>query len=144
MDTVIVYIDDAAHARQQIAAAQPVGPAGAPRAPVHWVLVACAPRMAQRVSKWVSHSAREHWRAKWAGKLFGELTPWLRLRGDRSTEVVATGPLPELQSQLQAVHRTPHVVDLRRPKATQVEATPLRAAPGGLASLLGLVLVFSD
>ncbi|HZY15797.1 MAG TPA: hypothetical protein VFE74_04165, partial [Ramlibacter sp.] len=64
MDKVIVYLDDPAYAHQQL-------PAGG--TPTHWVLVACAPRMTHRVSKWVSHSARENWRVKWADKLFGQV-----------------------------------------------------------------------
>src|SRR6476659_669829 len=51
MQKVIVYLDDPAYARQQMP--------GAAAGPTHWVLVACAPRMTHRISKWVSHSARE-------------------------------------------------------------------------------------
>jgi hypothetical protein len=54
-------------------------PAGGP---THWVLVACAPRMTHRISKWVSHSSRENWRAKWADKLFDQVVPPLQARGD--------------------------------------------------------------
>ncbi|RYY92589.1 MAG: hypothetical protein EOO24_28695, partial [Comamonadaceae bacterium] len=95
MHKVIVYVDDPGYAAQQM-------PAGA--APTHWVLVACAPRMTHRISKWVSHSARENWRAKWADKLFGQVVPPLRERGDAVTPVLAKGPLPELTRELMAEH----------------------------------------
>jgi hypothetical protein len=82
----------------------------------HWVLVACAPRMTHRISKWVSHSARENWRAKWADKLFAQIVPGLQASGDSVTVVLAKGPLPELTEQLKAEHGTSRVLDARRPK----------------------------
>jgi hypothetical protein len=108
MDKVIVYLDDASHAREQFRAG-----AG----PTHWLLVACAPRMTHRVSKWVSHSARENWRAKWADKLFGQVVPPLRARGDTVTPILARGPLPELTRSLLAEHGNARVIDARRPKS---------------------------
>jgi hypothetical protein len=123
MDKVIVYLDDPAYAREHMAAAA---------APTHWVLVACAPRMTHRISKWVSHSARENWRAKWAGKLFDQMVPALRARGDAVTPVLARGPLPELTRTLMAEHGTARVLDVRRPKAADDRGA------GGSATLLGL------
>jgi hypothetical protein len=111
MNKVMVYLDDAAYARQHLPAAQ--------GAATHWVLVACAPRMTHRISKWVSHSARENWRAKWADKLFGEVVPPLEGRGDAVTPVLAKGPLPELTRALLAEHGPMQVVDARRPKAQE-------------------------
>ncbi len=155
METVIVYIDDAAYARQQLT---PMLDAGRPD--VHWVLVACAPRMTHRISKWVSHSARENWRAKWSGKLFDEVSPWLRQRGDRTTEVLAMGPLADLQNQLAAEFGRHHLVDARRPKVDrEVQAAPAEAAnapvaakkkqppwslPGAVAGLFGLSLLLAE
>jgi len=131
MHKVIVYVDDPTYASQQMPAA------GA--TPTHWVLVACAPRMTHRISKWVSHSARENWRAKWADKLFGQVVPPLRERGDAVTPVLARGPLPELTRTLMAEHGTAQVLDVRRPKAPE---GPDRGWTGGtmmgLASLLVL------
>lgn len=108
MEKVIVYLDDAAYAHQQLPPAD--GQA------MHWVLVACAPRMTHRISKWVSHSARESWRAKWAGRLFEQVVPALRARGDAVTPILARGPLPELTRVLMAEHGTDRVLDVRRPK----------------------------
>ncbi|MBE7367402.1 hypothetical protein [Ramlibacter pallidus] len=133
MDKVIVYLDDPAYASQRM---PPVG-----GAPTHWVLVACAPRMTHRISKWVSHSARENWRAKWADRLFGEVVPPLRARGDDVTPVLARGPLPELTRSLMAEHGTARVIDVRRPK-THDGTDGRRAAPGlfGVGALLLLAL----
>ena len=70
MEKIIVYLDDAAYAQQQLAPMSSRRQPTARRQATHWVLVACAPRMTRRISKWVSHSARENWRAQWAEKLF--------------------------------------------------------------------------
>jgi len=126
MDKVIVYLDDPAYARQRMP-----GPDGRP---THWVLVACAPRMTHRVSKWVSHSARENWRAKWADRLFEQVVPPLQARGDTVTPILARSPLPELTRHLMAEHGTEQVLDARRPK---------QEPPGGRAdwtpgTLMGL------
>lgn len=132
MDKVIVYLDDPAYARQRM-------PARVVDGPTHWVLVACAPRMTHRISKWVSHSARENWRAKWADRLFEQVVPPLRARGDDVTPVLARGPLPELTRVLMAEHGTERVIDARRPKTH--DGTPPRAAPGAIMGFaFGLLL----
>ncbi|XAH23279.1 hypothetical protein AAFF27_25430 [Xylophilus sp. GW821-FHT01B05] len=116
MDKIIVYVDDAAYAQQQLAPLR--GSAAHPQA-AHWVVVACAPRMTHRISKWVSHSARENWRAKWADKLFGQTLPWLASRGDTVVPVLAKGPLPELTERLLSENPGARVLDARRPKFGQ-------------------------
>ena len=118
MEKIIVYLDDAAYAQQQLAPmmAADIRPA---KAPTHWVLVACAPRMTQRISKWVSHSARENWRGKWAEKLFAQVVPHLQECGDSVTTLLARGPLPELTKKLTTEHATSRVLDARRPKFGQ-------------------------
>jgi hypothetical protein len=125
VDTVIVYLDDADYARSRLAA----GPAR-----THWVLVACAPRLTRRISKWVSHSARENWRGKWADRLFEQLLPHLRGGGHEVTTVLARTPLPELTRELQAQHAGARVLDLRRPRSGPTDAA---------GTLLGLGLVFA-
>ena len=134
MQKVIVYLDDPAYARQQMPAAG---------GPTHWVLVACAPRMTHRISKWVSHSARENWRAKWADKLFGAVIPGLQERGDAVTPVLAKGPLPELTRALMAEHGTEQVLDARRPKAPD-SPSPGKWAPGALMGLGALLVLGLD
>jgi hypothetical protein len=147
MDKIIVYVDDATYAEQQLAPMTSGQPAG-----THWVLVACAPRMTHRISKWVSHSARENWRAKWAEKLFGQISPMLRGRGDQVTEVLAKGPLTDLTKKLQTELGIARVLDARRPKFghDMEPVTPDQPAskdarwtvPGAVASL-GAVLVLA-
>ena len=143
MDKVIVYVDDADYARQKLESMA----ARSAAANTHWVLVACAPRMTHRISKWVSHSARENWRAKWADKLFAQLQPWLGGAGGRVSTVLAE----------HGAH-TP-VLDARRPKLEPQEAPQPPAAnaapivtrkparrwsvPGSLTSL-GLLFLFAD
>jgi hypothetical protein len=134
MHKVIVYLDDPAYARQQMPAAG---------GPTHWVLVACAPRMTHRISKWVSHSARENWRAKWADKLFGAVIPGLQERGDAVTPVLAKGPLPELTRALMAEHGTEQVLDVRRPKAPDSPSAG-NWVPGALMSVGALLVLGLD
>jgi hypothetical protein len=133
MNKVIVYVDDPAYARAQL-------PASAE--PTHWLLVACAPRMTHRISKWVSHSARENWRAKWADKLFEQMVPLLQSRGDTVTPILAKGPLPELTRVLQAEHGAARVLDVRRPKSPGGDT--LRWAPGALLGFGALLLCSFD
>ncbi len=117
--TFIVYLDDADSVLRQM---PPRRQSGA--TPLHWVLVACAPRMTRRIGKWVSHSAREQWRQRWSDKLFAQVVPALRAGGDQVTPVLAKGPLPALTRQLRARHGDARVLDLRRPKFGQ-ELAPL-------------------
>jgi hypothetical protein len=133
MDKVIVYLDDPAYARQRLP--------GTGGAPTHWLLVACAPRMTHRISKWVSHSSRENWRAKWAGRLFEQVVPGLQERGDVVTPILARGPLPELTRSLMAEHGTSRVLDVRRPK--QDPANGGGWSPGALMGLMGTALLLA-
>lgn len=121
MDRIIVYVDDAQHAQQQLVPMRRAGAGSATGAAgtTHWVLVACAPRMTQRIGKWVSHSAREKWRRQWAAKLFAQVEPVLRTGGDRVTTLVARGPLPEFTRALLAEHGACPVLDARRPRFAQ-------------------------
>lgn len=119
MTKIILYVDDAAHACEQLPGITARTTQGAPH---HWVVVACAPRMASRMSKWVSHSARENWRAKWFAKLQAQLLPALRQGGSQVTPVLATGPLTELTAALKREHAATQVVDARRPRiGTELE-----------------------
>lgn len=136
METIIVYVDDAAHAQQCLKAA------GAfPKAvQTHWVVVACAPRITHRVSKFASNRSRESWRNKWADRLFDEMVPMLRLQGIVVTTVLARCPLSELLVSLQAEHGAQcPVLDLRRPKivAEQAEASHAPSTGSSLRKLAG-------
>ena len=153
MEKIIVYLDDAAYAQQQLApmsSRQAVG--GNAEAATHWVLVACAPRMTRRVGKWLSHTARENWRTQWAEKLFSVIKPALATGPDQVTTLLAKGPLPDLTRKLLTEHGACRVLDARRPKFGQ-ELQPVTAdqqtgkegrweVPGAVVSM-GAVLVLA-
>lgn len=122
MNPIIVYVDDATYAQPMLEAL-----AGSSQAASsHWLLVACAPRMTHRVSKWVSHRARENWRGKWADKLFTALMPVMTASGAKVTPVLAKGPLTELVAELQQEHGSAQIIDARRPKQEVVQAAPVK------------------
>ena len=127
METIIVYLDDATYAQPLLQSMS-----ASPRAAsTHWVVVACAPRITHRVSKWVSNRSRENWRAKWADKLFAEVLPMLEPGAAKVSSHLARGPLAELVEELRAeLGTSPQIVDLRRPKvAEQQSSAPLIATP---------------
>ncbi|RZI95021.1 MAG: hypothetical protein EOP78_07585 [Variovorax sp.] len=158
MEKIILYVDDAGYAREHLArlapAATEAGAALAPAAtPRHWVLVACAPRMTHRISKWVSHSARENWRGKWLAKVEEQLLPILKAGGNEVTTVLAKGPLTELTQQLRLAHGAASVVDARRPKIG-VDLEPVApdmkpastgwAVPGAVVSMGALLILANE
>ncbi|SEB12041.1 hypothetical protein [Variovorax sp. YR216] len=132
MEKVILYVDDPAYAREFLARM------AASEADVevrHWVLVACAPRMTHRISKWVSHSARENWRGKWFAKVQEQLLPLLQSRGSLVTPVLAKGPLTDLTKRLKLEHGVAQVIDGRRPKVgVDLEPVAPDVAPPGQSS----------
>ena len=117
MDKMIVYLDDVAYARHQLAPL--VGNGCDHPETTHWILVACPPHMTRHIGKWVNHKARLNWRVKWAEKLFAGIVPELEARGDIVSPVVAQGPLPEMSRALQSAHGAARVLDARRPKFGQ-------------------------
>ncbi|MDO9112739.1 MAG: hypothetical protein Q7U63_02980 [Polaromonas sp.] len=123
MDTTIVYVDEAAHALGMLA---PLLQSGQARTPTRWIVVGCAPRITHRVSKWVTHSARESWRGKWAEKVFEQIVPLLQACGEPVITQLARGSLEEFTAALQAQHGEGRIVDARRPKP----GADLQAAPG--------------
>lgn len=145
MEKVILYVDDPAYAREFLARMAAAETDAGVR---HWVLVACAPRMTHRISKWVSHRARENWRLKWSDKLFASIVPPLVGRGDQATPVLATGPLTELTQQLMQEHGDMRVIDARRPKldGSSAPAAGMRSGPWpitGMIAGMGLVLALA-
>jgi hypothetical protein len=147
METIAVFVNDAAYARRILLPMEPAGEA------THWVLVACAPRLTHRIGRWVSHGQREQWRARWAERLFAELQPSLAARqGDRVQTRVAKTPLQQVVEQLHREHGPAlRLLDARRPKLAQPteplagdEATETSrwtvpiAVSGGLAMVLAL------
>ena len=147
MDKIIVYVDDADHAQQLLAPLV----ANEPAHQRHWVLVACAPRMTHRVSKWVSHSPRESWRNKWADKLVEQVGAGAGLQPSQVTTVLAKIPLAELTGQLQsqtqqACRHPARVLDARKPRmgteaqigvnSSAERPSPPSSWPGVLGSVL--------
>ena len=143
MDNIIVYIDDAAYALHML---QPMLPNAGPdddaaRAPAlgslgsgassaagtHWILVGCAPRVTRRVSKWVTHSARDSWRRKWADKVFSAIVPALQWRPGTVTTLLADTSLSDQTEALIRQHGNAKVLDARRPKLGQ-DLQPVSAA----------------
>jgi hypothetical protein len=137
LETIIVFVDDTAHARDQLRSQSPNGEPAQPGADgaVHWVLVACAPRMTHRISKWVSHSARENWRAKWFAKTQEQILPLLSQGGNQVTALLAKGPLAEMTRELKRRHGAAcTVIDARRPKVgSELEPLTPTAAPAPAA-----------
>ena len=141
MDNIIVYIDDAAYALHMLQPMLPnAGPDDAAYAPVlsspgsaasstgtHWILVGCAPRVTRRVSKWVTHSARDSWRRKWADKVFSAIVPALQWRPGTVTTLLADTSLSDQTAALIRQHGTAKVLDARRPKLGQ-DLQPVSAA----------------
>ncbi|RYZ11508.1 MAG: hypothetical protein EOO24_06145 [Comamonadaceae bacterium] len=128
MEKIIVYVDDAAHARDFVEK-HLVGTASAGVAR-HWILVGCPPRMTHRISKWVSHSARENWRGKWFAKLLAEMSPVLKRPGHELTAVLAKGALSDMTRQLRLTHGVAEVLDARRPRiGAELEPVSLEQAP---------------
>ena len=123
MNTTIVYIDEAAYALNLLA---PLLQPNQAREPARWIVVGCAPRITHRVSKWVTHSARESWRGKWAEKAFAQVVPLLQASGATVITRVANGPLEELTAILKARHTGAQVLDARRPRLDD----HLQALPG--------------
>jgi len=138
MEKIILYVDDAAYALEHLRKHGAQAGTQAPQqdagnAPVQWIVVACAPRMTHRISKWVSHSARENWRAKWFAKVQELLQPVLTQGGHQYMAMLAKRPLLEMTQQLRVTHgAAARVVDARRPKiGVDLEPVALDQTPPG-------------
>jgi len=155
MEKIILYVDDVGyaleHLRERLAARGAAAPQGS--APVHWIVVACAPRMTHRISKWVSHSARENWRAKWFAKVLEQLQPMLAQGDNQFNAMLAKRPLLEMTQQLRVAHGAgTSVVDARRPKiGVDLEPVAMDQTPGqsgwalpGAVAGMGALLVLAN
>ena len=116
MNNIIVYVDDPAYALQML---QPMLLVDSVNGPVRWIVVGCAPRVTHRVSKWVTRSARESWRGKWAEKVFSRLQPLLQQGGDTAVTLLAQSTLPTQTEALIGQYGCARVLDARRPKFGQ-------------------------
>lgn len=149
MNNIIVYVDDAAYALQML---QPMRLVDSGNGHVRWIVVGCAPRVTHRVSKWVTHSARESWRGKWADKVFAQLQPLLQQGGDTVVTLLAESALPLQTEALIGQYGSARVLDARRPKfghdmqpVTRSQVQESHTALGYATALLGAgVLVATD
>jgi hypothetical protein len=148
MEKIAVFVDDAEHARRLL---EPLLAKGAGE--VRWVVVGCAPRLTQRIGKWVAHGQREQWRTQWARKLRDQLEP---LFGAASVQwQLARGPLDRQSAELRCRLGTDlRLLDARRPKlgvamppldAPRKGAVPTRwATPVAVSSSLSVMLALTD
>ena len=147
MNRLIVYVDDATHAWGVLEALRNTPDASAPR---QWIVVACAPRVTQHVSKWVTHRARESWRGKWTDKLFAQLLPQIEGDGHEVLAFVAKNNLALQTEDLIRAHGPAQVIDARRPKQSAAPWGPGNANPkpnglfGMWLGLAGSGLCFSE
>ena len=116
MNNIIVYVDDTAYAHYAL---ENLRLSEGARRPVRWIVVGCAPRVTHRASKWVTNSARESWRGKWADKVFAALVPLLAQNGDVVVTRIAQSTLRAQTEKLIDEYGVARVVDARKPKARQ-------------------------
>ncbi|MES2280334.1 MAG: hypothetical protein V4542_02895 [Pseudomonadota bacterium] len=145
MDNIIVYVDDASYALQML---QPMHTDGVSRNPARWIVVGCAPRVTHRASKWVTNSARESWRGKWAEKTFSRLLPLLEQNGDTVVTKLAQTTLCAQTESLMKEYGVARVLDARRPKfgqdmqpVTQSQVQENKGALGYVTALAGAGLL---
>ena len=141
MDNLIVYVDEAAYALTMLT---PMLPVGQSRSPVRWIVVGCAPRVTHHVSKWVTHSARQSWRSKWANKVFSQVVPRLQGPGDSVITQVASGPLCDLTEALMAQYGASRVLDARRPKVGNEYQPVTRQHPPEVRGLWSYVAMMAS
>jgi hypothetical protein len=119
MQTLIVYVDDAQHALHHLPQAR-----GEELGARRWVLIGCPPRVTHHVSRWVTRSARESWRSKWANKLFSQLVPALGRPGDEVITCIGDNNLHAQSEALLREHQQARIVDARRPRGAVPEGQP--------------------
>jgi len=111
VEKIAVFVNDAAHARHLL---QPMLKGADP---VHWIVVACPPTLTRHIGRWVSHSAREQWRERWASELFEALEPELRMgNGSKVERQLAKRPLIDVSRRLEARLGMVRLLDARRPR----------------------------
>ncbi|MDO8773161.1 MAG: hypothetical protein Q7K57_31530 [Burkholderiaceae bacterium] len=126
METMIVYVDDAAYAKKMLL---PMLPAGTAQHQTHWIVMGCTPPVTHDISKWVSPEALALWRDDWGKELFAQIMPLLQRPGDTVTTQLASHKLPLIAQTeaLAAQHDGAQVLDARRPKFGQ-DLEPVSAA----------------
>ena len=110
----------------------------------HWVLVACAPKITRRASRWGNRSTLDKWRNKWAKNLFEGKQPNSQpLQSGHLSTHISEVSVQQMTAQLHAEYPDAEVLDWRRPKAISeppsADFVPRQAKlAGSLLSVLGL------
>ncbi len=140
MHNIIVYVDDAAYALQLLRPMLPAGDTAV--ADTRWIVVACPPRMTHRISKWVTHSARENWRGRWTDKMLAQLLPLLESNGSAVITQLAQNCLADQTEHLIKQHGTARVLDARRPRLEQLIPVVTSAPAQNNRSVLSYALAW--
>jgi hypothetical protein len=151
METMIVYVDDAAYARKMLQPLLSTAKTTQTSASTRWVMVACTPNVTHDISKWVSPEALQLWRQDWAAAMFDQITPLLNGTSDTVTTQIASHKqiLVDQTEALTKQHSGAKVLDARRPKFGQ-DMAPVTAAQqqehnkvSGYATAVGLASVLA-
>jgi hypothetical protein len=111
MEKIAVFVNDAPHAHHLLL------PLLSAARPQHWILVACPPTLTRHIGRWVSASARDQWRERWATELFAQVEPALKVpAGSRVEKMLAKRPLIEVATRLDQRLGNVKVFDARRPR----------------------------
>ncbi len=148
MENIIVVLDDAAHALNQVLPMRKEGGA------THWILVACPPRLTRHISRWVNQGSRNAWRKRWAQELLAKVQPELTRSGDTCELRLLDGKLSDMTEGLQKEFALARVLDARRPKVGQ-DLEPATASqptgpssswvlPGGTAALGAMIILAAE
>ena len=87
MENIIVVLDDATHALNQVLPMRKEG------VRTHWILLACPPRLTRHISRWVNQGSRNAWRKRWAQDLLEKVQPAMTELGDTCELRLLNGPL---------------------------------------------------
>lgn len=146
MEKIAVFVNDAQHARHML---QPLLNG---EGPVHWIVVAYPPTLSRHIGRWVSQSAREQWRQRWAADCFAQIEADLKANPRNKFEkILATRPPIEMAGRLEARLGSLRLLDARRSRLGKPEepltATQPTEKPGwtlpiaattGLSAMLSL------
>jgi hypothetical protein len=148
METFIVYVNDAEHARKQVLAF--IEGRGQDR----WVLVGCPPRLPRHSGRFLSQPALKRWRTDWTREAVKEIVDLLTSRGHEVITRVVHVPLIAFTRQLRGEFGAgAHLLDARRPRGTSAlepitseepVAPPGWAATSGVLALGALITVAAE
>lgn len=150
MDPIVVFVDDADHARRRLAARKAA--AGGPT-PAPWRVVLCARPLRRHVARLLPRDQRQGWRETQAAVLRSALSGLWGAEDAAVEWVVADRPCSRLLQEWRRVTPRLQVLDLRRDGFDRLSAPAGTGAPawrarwaGPLAATAGLsaLLVLAD